>query len=488
MNPSTTLKKKLESSSVLVLGKGPSLTREAYAQAAVGHITVGINQTAASFPVDLAFFIDIEPFREVAAVLCQGSCLVILPWHPNERIRGGRRSGPMEASLTDLVKVDPYLELLDREGRLFYFHTAPPIPGYGDNVFRPNLVSLSSLLQLLAEAGVKIVKTLGIDGGAGYSNDLPDSALKTQLVHGYSKQFPILRKISIGKGLIMERANLTPLCVYVGCEPEQKLAARVLEHSILRHTNFPVRIRRLNECLAEDRQMGGRTPFSMQRFLIPELNENSGLAVYLDSDMLVFRDISELISLRDPAAVVSSAPAPPGSGRRPQYSVMVIDCERAQWDPEEIIRRAEDDYESVMFRLDFEPSKTVSLPFQWNSLEQYDKETRLVHFTDMERQPWISTENPLTPIWMDALFEAMKDDFVSFDEIVEGVQKGWLRPGLIWQVERQERDPNKMPRREKLKDSMFSPPHTVARFSKINNRAVRAALAVAKRAVHWVRG
>ena len=37
-----------------------------------------------------------------------------------------------------------------------------------------------------------------------------------------------------------------------------------------------------------------RTPFSFQRFLIPELCGYSGKAIYLDADMQVFRDIREL--------------------------------------------------------------------------------------------------------------------------------------------------------------------------------------------------
>ena len=107
------------------------------------------------------------------------------------------------------------------------------------------------------------------------------------------------------------------LNVYVGCEPPQLLAARVLEHGILKHASGPVKVLRLNECVADTPyDLKGITMFSLQRFFIPQLNRYTGQAIYLDSDMLVFADICELVGLRDTEAAVSSAPAPPGSGRR----------------------------------------------------------------------------------------------------------------------------------------------------------------------------
>lgn len=477
----------LASRKALVLGKGPSLTSDAFASARSGRVVVGINQVSARFPVDIAFFIDIEPWREIASTILPQGCRVVLPWRPNQRTWRRNRSAPMAQTLADLAREDAQLRELDASGRLYYFHTRAGAFGTDSNHYPPNLVSLSSLLQILADAGCEEVTTLGVDGGTGYSAELPASGLATQLRHGYSKQFPILRKIALSKGLRMERANETPLNIYVGCEPPQDIAFRVLEHSILRHTSMPVRVHRLHDHVASN-AAGGRTPFSLQRFAIPALNQRQGVAVYLDSDMLVFNDIAELVALRDPAATVSSAVAPPDSGRRPQYSVMVIDCARADWDHQRIGALAAEAYEAAMFDFSFEPSKSACLPWQWNALECYSEDTRLLHFTDMDRQPWISTANPLAPVWIDALFAAMEDKRVTFDDLVQDVQRGWVRPGLLWQAEHGERDPAAIPKAERLKDSLFTPPHTVARFTRHNTPVIRASLAVAKRAMHWVRG
>lgn len=488
MKEALLLQERIADRPALVLGKGPSLTLEAFASACVGHCVFGINQTSGSFPVDVAFFIDIEPVYEVGEYLLKSDCMVLMPWRPNQRTWRPSRSAPMKSTLLDLAKSDPLIAALESQQRLFYFHTRPPAVGADRNVFPPNLVSLSSLLQILADVGVSEVSTLGVDGGTGYSKTLQASHLLTQLRCGYSNQFPILRKISISKGLTMQRANEAPINVYVGCQPAQRLSARVLEHTILSNTSSPVRIRRIDECALNAEDLAGRTPFSMQRFMIPALNERQGVAVYLDSDMLVFQDIKELVELRDRECAVSSVVVPPGSVRKPQYSVMVIDCAKAFWDAKDIQRIADTNYESVLFELGFEPSKNACLPYQWNSLEHWDSDTRLLHFTDMERQPWLSATNPLAPIWMDAMFKAMEENFVSFDSLVQDVNLGWIRPGILWQAEHGERDPSKLPRREKLKDAMYTPPHTVERFTSSNNKMIRVSLAVAQRLLHWVRG
>ena len=44
-----------------------------------------------------------------------------------------------------------------------------------------------------------------------------------------------------------------------------------------------------------------------------------------------------------------------------------------------------------------ETEVSYALPFKWNSLEHYDDETCLIHFTDMPTQPWVS---PIQQEWL----------------------------------------------------------------------------------------
>ena len=258
----------------------------------------------------------------------------------------------------------------------------------------------------------------------------------------------------------MSEAPAETLNVYIGCEPPQHVAAQVLKHSILSHARVPVRVRGLDECAATvEMALAGRTMFSLQRFLIPQLNGRRGLAVYLDSDMLVFRDIGEMLECRDTEVAVSSAMATPDSGRKPQYSVLVIDCARAVWDLAAVQAAARDDYRALMTRLSLEPSKSACLPYQWNSLERLDPDTGLLHYTSMNHQPWVATSNPLLGIWMDALFRAMAAGYVDLAEVRKAVKQGWVRPGLLWQAEQGERDPRRMPMKLRLQDYLYTPPH-----------------------------
>jgi hypothetical protein len=474
---------------VIVLGKGPSLTNESLERHRSGACVIGINQTVRTFTCDVAFFIDIEPFLESLPEIMASRVALVLPWHPNQRTWIKRISKPMAEDLHELCARMPELRELDQQGRLYYFHTAMRERRAARNVFEPNLVSLSALLQILAAIGVRRVETLGVDGGAGYSAVLKGS-LYTQLHAGYDRQFPILRRIAMTNGVTLARADAQKIQVFVGAEPEQELAVRVLEYSIRYHTREDVSIVSLHKAVGgKELATAGRTPFSCQRFFIPQLCGYRGLAIYLDSDMQVFADIRELVGLYEQGRAVCSADAPPGSGRRPQYSVMVINCELARWNPDDLLDRAQQEYEKTLFDFSFEPNKSRNLPYTWNSLETFEPgKTCLLHYTDMDDQPWIAASNPLAPVWIETLCSAVRDGFINFDEVRSAAAQGFVRPGLLYQIEHNIFEPRRIPRRERLKDELYLPPHTVARFSSRNGPVVRAGLAIAKKAYNALRG
>jgi len=87
--------------------------------------------------------------------------------------------------------------------------------------------------------------------------------------------------------------------IFIAATSAEWLPARVLEFSIREKTNLDVEIQYLYQSGIEvpvPHDIGNkpRTPFSFQRFLIPELCKHSGRAIYLDADMQVFHDISGL--------------------------------------------------------------------------------------------------------------------------------------------------------------------------------------------------
>ena len=122
-----------------------------------------------------------------------------------------------------------------------------------------------------------------------------------------------------------------PMRIYVGSQEEQMLAVHVLEYSIRRSASLPVEVFPLHHARVEypmpkDPRNRPRTPFSFQRFFIPSLAGNQGRAIYLDSDMQVFKDIRGLWDLPFDGADLLTVGEQGSTGRKPQFSVMLLNC------------------------------------------------------------------------------------------------------------------------------------------------------------------
>jgi hypothetical protein len=241
--------------------------------------------------------------------------------------------------------------------------------------------------------------------------------------------------------------------VYVGTDRSQLLAVAVLEHSIRRHTRRPVQVCPLIDLnLPEPRDVrqGSRTNFSFARFAIPELAGYAGKALYLDADMLVFRDIGELwdipfdggtVAIQEgvPDHAVAHAKAGAPRKRVKQCSVMLIDCARAAWNVHRIVGGLDGryTYEELMHDLCILPEEEVrySVPFAWNSLEHFDPETRLIHYTDMDTQPWVNADNRNGPHWLEEVRLMLDTRALTQTELKTEIDLGYFRPSLLAELE-----------------------------------------------------
>src|SRR5881394_780918 len=191
----------------------------------------------------------------------------------------------------------------------------------------------------------------------------------------------------------------SPIRVYVGSQDAQMLAVKVLEFSIRQYATLPVEVMPLHHARVEvpmpkHAHNRPRTPFSFQRFYIPALAGFQGRAIYVDSDMQVFRDIRELWTLPFEGADLLAVRAPGESSRRPQFSVMLLNCGELRWELPAIVAaldRGELTYETLMYEMAVAKRIRAGIDPRWNSLEQYrEGETALLHYTDMPTQPWVS--------------------------------------------------------------------------------------------------
>ena len=102
----------------------------------------------------------------------------------------------------------------------------------------------------------------------------------------------------------------------------------------------------------------------------------------------------------------------------------------------------------------------------WNSLEKYvPGETKLLHFTDMDTQPWLSTRNPHGGLWVETLLRAISAGAVSLEQIKHDIGRGWVRPSLLYQVEHEVPDVQSLPPEARRLDNRFVLPHDLLRPS-----------------------
>lgn len=94
--------------------------------------------------------------------------------------------------------------------------------------------------------------------------------------------------------------------IAIGFDPRETIAYHVLEQSIIDKTSSPVAIIPLAHRMLRDfdGQRDGTNAFVYSRFLVPELMDYQGWAVYMDSDMLLRCDLTQLWDLKDESKAV----------------------------------------------------------------------------------------------------------------------------------------------------------------------------------------
>jgi hypothetical protein len=117
---------------------------------------------------------------------------------------------------------------------------------------------------------------------------------------------------------------------------------------------------------------------------------------------------------------------------------MLIDCAKARWSASEIIAGLDSayTYEQLMFDLCIlrESEIRYGVPFVWNSLEHFDPETRLIHYTDMDTQPWVSPLNRNGPLWIEEVRLMLQSGALAMADLEREVELGYFRPSLIEEI------------------------------------------------------
>lgn len=452
----------------LILGKGPSFSKSRQYDLSQFK-TISLNHAVREQPVELAHMIDADVLQHCGDAIEKNAGRLVMPWYPHvNNVAGGKTLG-------ELHDESPLLRRLSEQGRLLWYNLdSAPAVHEASPVVPVKWNSAEAVLRLLAMAGARHVRSLGVDGGASYSEEFADLEDKTLLKSGhpdFDGQFAEMARIIAQSGIDYAPLDVeSPVRVYVGTGPEQMLAVKVLEYSIRKHASITVEVFPLNVAGAgieiprpKDPENAPRTPFSFQRFLIPQLAGQRGRAIYFDSDMQLFADIRRLWTMPLEGADLLAASNRGDSERKPQFSVMLLDCGALGWDIRDIVARLDSgelNYARLMFEMAVAKNIRADISPNWNSLEYYEEgKTSLLHYTDMTIQPWVSRDNPLGYLWVRDLVEAVASGFVPLDYVRDHVTRGWVRPSLLYQIEHRIEDSGQLPPEALALDDSFVPPY-----------------------------
>jgi len=96
---------------------------------------------------------------------------------------------------------------------------------------------------------------------------------------------------------------MKPIPIFVGYDPREAVAYHTCANSIIRHASAPVAIVPVALNLFKDydeTHTDGSNHFIYTRFLVPHLMSYTGYAIFIDGDMIVRGDITELWNMRRP--------------------------------------------------------------------------------------------------------------------------------------------------------------------------------------------
>lgn len=152
-------------------------------------------------------------------------------------------------------------------------------------------------------------------------------------------------------------------------------AEKVVEYSIRKHASEEVDIN-----FIRPGWKSGCTGFTTHRFLIPHLCNFEGYAIYLDVDMLLLADIKELWDYRQPGLWMTTPK---------RDDVSVIDCSAFRNLPSPYnLETKPKMYNKKYIRDVIGAHHVEGIPLDWNTCDTITPTAKLIHYTDLNTQPW----------------------------------------------------------------------------------------------------
>ena len=195
--------------------------------------------------------------------------------------------------------------------------------------------------------------------------------------------------------------------IFIGYDSKEKVAFSTLSYSILKNSTKPISItpiylNNIKDDFVRERNNLSSTEFSFSRFIIPHLMNYQGWALFMDCDMLMKADVSELWRLRDDRYAVQVCKHDYTPKEKTKFlgqtqtaypkknwsSVMLMNCKKCTQLTPNYVNRASG-LELHQYKWLEGDNLIGELPLEWNWLVgeyEYKEDVKNVHYT--KGGPW----------------------------------------------------------------------------------------------------
>jgi|TARA_B110000503_G_scaffold98357_1_gene147443 hypothetical protein len=191
--------------------------------------------------------------------------------------------------------------------------------------------------------------------------------------------------------------------IFIGYDNKEKVAFNVLSYSILKNSTKPVAItpiylNNIKDDFIRERNQLSSTEFSFSRFVIPHLMNYQGWALFMDCDMLMKADVSELWRLRDDKYAVQVCKhdyvpktqtkflgqTQTAYPKKNWSSFMLMNCKKCTQLTPDYVNKASG-LELHQFKWLESDELIGELPIEWNWLAdeyEYKEDVKNIHYTE----------------------------------------------------------------------------------------------------------
>ena len=243
--------------------------------------------------------------------------------------------------------------------------------------------------------------------------------------------------------------------VFIGSGEASRIERKVLIHSLRKNSQRDIDIYVFNGThnaielndeepfiapLSLKLKYQNTTEFSLYRFLIPEICNYQGRAIYVDSDTISLTDIGELFDTPMNGfdfLTKKGSYAHRGSNLW-GLSVMLLNCEKCRFDLTTIFKEIE---QGLYTYSDFSRMSELFLSYHqynigemnpnWNVFDYWDNDTNLIHYTNLYTQPWKFPNHPYGELWFEYFKEARAEGLITEEDFRLSFARAYVRRDLL---------------------------------------------------------